>query len=57
VDLYHRQKKVDIHDNHFWLLGAGQGGLAGRQRDMEYRVATDPAAPALLQGRIHREIN
>ena len=57
MDLYHRQKKVGIHDNHFWLLGAGQGGLACRQRDMEYRVATDPAAPTLLQGRIHREIN
>jgi hypothetical protein len=34
VDLYHRQKKLDIHDNHSWLLGDSAGypvvGMRGR---------------------------
>src|ERR1017187_7486665 len=43
VDRYLRQKKLDIHDNHFWpALRQGRGGRLGLpQREMEYALPPD----------------
>src|ERR1017187_955655 len=50
VDRYLRQKKLDIHDNHFWpALRQGRGGRLGLRAARDgVRVATGPAATAWL---------